>query len=67
MAKDLFLVVGGELKDLAEPNVFRNENDLHVVGVFPHDEAKKIWKGWAQLTVDNALMRYFIIPLNKAA
>lgn len=65
MAQRLHLVFGGELADPSR-TVFRDVNDLHVVGIFPdYDSAYNAWKAEAQRTVDNAHMRYFIAHLHK--
>ena len=63
MTQQLFLVVGGELEDIGG-TTFRDPKAVHVVGVFPKDEAVRRWRGAAQQTVDNALMRYFVVPTN---
>ena len=61
----LHLVFGGELSDPSK-NVFKDVNDLHIVGIFPdHDSAYAAWKSEAQRTVDNAHMRYFIADLHR--
>lgn len=63
MTQPLYLVVGGELKTL-DKTEFRDPANLHVVGVFPdRGVAVNRWRGAAQQTVDNALMRYFVVPL----
>jgi hypothetical protein len=65
MAQRLHLVFGGDLVDPSR-NVFRDVNDLHVVGIFPdYDTAYNAWKAEAQRTVDNAHTRYFIAHLHK--
>ena len=65
MVQRLHLVFGGELKDVNR-NVFKDVNDLHVVGIFPdYDSAYNAWKGEAQRTVDNAHMRYFIAHIHR--
>lgn len=65
MTQRLHLVFGGELSDPAR-NVFKNVEDLHVVGIFPNYEtAYTAWKAEAQRTVDNAHMRYFIAHLHR--
>ncbi|MFY9239685.1 MAG: DUF4170 domain-containing protein [Roseovarius sp.] len=65
MTQRLHLVFGGELTDPAR-NVFKNVDDLHIVGIFPNYEtAYDAWKNEAQRTVDNAHMRYFIAHLHK--
>ncbi|MBT9383986.1 DUF4170 domain-containing protein [Pseudooceanicola sp. CBS1P-1] len=65
MSQRLHLVFGGELVDPAK-NVFRDLNDLHIVGLFPdYDAAYDAWKAEAQRTVDNAHMRYFIANIHQ--
>lgn len=65
MTQRLHLVFGGELTDPAR-NVFKNVDDLHIVGIFPnYAAAYDAWKNEAQRTVDNAHMRYFIARLHK--
>jgi hypothetical protein len=61
----LHLVIGGELKEL-HGHEFRDLSKIDVVGVFPnYAAAHAAWKGKAQGTVDNALMRYFIVHLHR--
>ncbi|QUJ76457.1 DUF4170 domain-containing protein [Sulfitobacter albidus] len=65
MVQRLHLVFGGELVTPSE-NVFKNVDDLHVVGIFPnYDAAYDAWKNEAQRTVDNAHMRYYIAHLHR--
>ena len=65
MTQRLHLVFGGELTDPTN-NVFKNVDDLHVVGIFPdYQTAYHAWKAEAQRTVDNAHMRYFIAHLHR--
>ncbi|WP_460273087.1 DUF4170 domain-containing protein [Celeribacter sp. ULVN23_4] len=65
MAQRLHLVFGGELADPSK-TVFRNVDDIHIVGIFPNYEtAHSAWKAEAQRTVDNAHMRYFIAHLHR--
>ena len=65
MAQRLHLVFGGELSDPSH-NVFKDTDDLHIVGIFPdYEKAYNAWKSEAQRTVDNARMRYFIAHLHK--
>ena len=62
----LHLVIGGELKSLDGPAEFRDLTGVDLVGAYPNYEAAlKAWRGKAQSTVDNALMRYFIIHAHK--
>ncbi len=61
----LHLVFGGELKDL-ESMDFRNLDALDIVGIFPnYATALEAWKSKAQMTVDNAHMRYFIVHMHR--
>ena len=62
----LHLVVGGELKSLEGPPEFKDLAKVDLVGAYPsYQEARRAWLGKAQQTVDNALMRYFIIHAHK--
>lgn len=65
MTQRLHLVFGGELVDPTK-NVFKDVDDLHIVGMFPNYEtAFNAWKAEAQRTVDNAHMRYFIAHIHR--
>ena len=65
MAQLLHLVIGGELKDVGGAE-FRDLSKVDLVGAYAsHAEAHKAWKAKAQSTVDNALMRYFIIHAHR--
>lgn len=65
MAQRLHLVFGGEMLDPSK-NVFRDLDDIHIVGLFPnYESAYATWKTEAQRTVDNAHMRYFIAHLHR--
>jgi hypothetical protein len=62
----LHLVIGGELKSLEGPPEFQDLKKVDLVGAYPsYDAAVKAWRAKAQQTVDNALMRYFIIHAHK--
>ena len=62
----LHLVIGGELKSLEGPAEFRDLSKVDLVGAYPNYRAAlAAWRGKAQQTVDNALMRYFIIHAHK--
>ena len=62
----LHLVIGGELKSLEGAPEFRDLSKVDLVGAFPdYQSALKAWRGRAQATVDNALMRYFIIHAHR--
>jgi hypothetical protein len=61
----LHLVFGGELK-CVDGVEFREPAALHIVGIYPsYKLAYDAWKASAQRTVDNALMRYFIVHMHR--
>jgi Domain of unknown function (DUF4170) len=61
----LHLVFGGELEAL-DDITFKDAHRLDIVGVYPDlEEAEKAWRTKARDTIDNAQMRYFIVPLHK--
>lgn len=61
----LHLVFGGELKSLGG-NEFRDLNNLDIVGIYPdYKTAEMAWRAKAQETVDNALMRYYVVHLHR--
>ena len=61
----LHLVFGGELESLSGMR-FRDLSQLDIVGIFPnYAEAYGAWKEKAQMTVDNAQMRYVIVHLHR--
>ncbi|PZX16530.1 uncharacterized protein DUF4170 [Palleronia aestuarii] len=65
MTQRLHLVFGGELVDTTG-NVFKNVDDIHIVGLFPdYKSAYDAWKTEAQRTVDNAHMRYFLAHIHR--
>ncbi len=65
MVQRLHLVFGGELTDPAK-NVFRNVDEIDIVGIFPnYKSAYDAWKQAAQRTVDDAHVRYFIAHLHR--
>lgn len=60
-----YLVIGGELQNLAE-HKFANAEKIEFVGIFAdYSAAKQAWKSRALETVDNALQRYCIIGLDS--
>lgn len=61
----LHLVFGGELCSLDDLQ-FRDLEKLDIVGVYPsYASAYAAWKAKAQQTVDNAMVRYFIVHLHR--
>lgn len=61
----LHLVIGGELEDLTEVT-FKDLDKVDIVGVYPdYASAHAVWRQKAQMTVDNAEMRYFIVHLHR--
>jgi Domain of unknown function (DUF4170) len=60
----LHLVFGGELRSL-ESAEFCDPSKVDMVGIFPtYDDAYQAWKSAAQQSVDNAMMRYFIVDVH---
>ena len=61
----LHIVIGGELKSV-DAVEFRDLAKVELVGAYPnYAEAEKAWRARAQATVDNALMRFFIIHAHR--
>jgi hypothetical protein len=61
----LHLVIGGELTDLTA-TTFKDLKAVEFVGAYAnYEEARKAWRSKAQSSVDNALMRYFVIHAHK--
>jgi hypothetical protein len=61
----LHLVIGGELADLKDIT-FKDLTKVDIVGVYPdYASAHAVWKQKAQMTVDNAEMRYFVVHLHR--
>ena len=61
----LHLVIGGELENI-EGTTFKDLSKVEFVGVLPnYATAYAAWKAKAQMTVDNAQMRYFIVHMHR--
>ncbi len=61
----LHLVFGGELTDI-DSTEFRDPSKLDIVGIYPNFASAQVaWKSRAQSSVDNALMRYFVVHLHR--
>jgi len=61
----LHLVIGGELSSL-EGVTFADLDKVDIVGLYPnYAAAYAVWKQKAQMTVDNAHTRYFIVHLHR--
>lgn len=61
----LHLVVGGEVEK-GDEIVFKDLDAVELVGLYPnYAAAHAVWKQKAQLTVDNAEMRYFVVHLHR--
>ena len=61
----LHIVIGGELKSV-DSHEFKDLGKVELVGAYPnYAEAHKAWRAKAQASVDNALMRYFIIHAHR--
>lgn len=62
----LHLVIGGELKSLDGAPEFRDPSKIDFVGGYAnYRDAARAWRSKAQETVDNALMRYFVIHAHR--
>lgn len=60
----MFLVVGGELERV-DRATYRDLSQLEFVGAFEdYTSAYNAWKARAQATVDNAHMRFIIVPVD---
>lgn len=66
MAKQLLhLVMGGRVVD-PQGVEFQDLNQVELVGVYPnYAAAEEAWRGKAQLTVDDAEMKYVIVHLHR--
>ncbi|UYN99527.1 MAG: DUF4170 domain-containing protein [Devosia sp.] len=61
----LHLVIGGEMSSL-DGVTFANLDEVDIVGVYPnYAAAEKVWRAKAQMTVDSAQTRYFIVHLHR--
>ncbi|MDB5614866.1 MAG: hypothetical protein JWQ22_2519 [Devosia sp.] len=61
----LHLVIGGELSSL-EGVTFADLDKVDIVGLYPnYAAAYGAWKQKAQMTVDSAQTRYFIVHLHR--
>lgn len=61
----LHLVIGGELSSL-EGVTFADLSQVDIVGLYPnYAAAYVVWKQKAQMTVDSAQTRYFIVHLHR--
>ncbi|KFL30678.1 inositol monophosphatase [Devosia riboflavina] len=61
----LHLVIGGELSSI-EHVTFADLDKVDIVGLYPnYASALVAWRQKAQLTVDSAQTRYFIVHLHR--
>ncbi len=61
----LHLVIGGELDDITHVT-FKDLTKVDIFGVYPnYASAYAVWKQKAQMTVDSAEMRYFIVHMHR--
>jgi hypothetical protein len=61
----LHLVIGGELSSL-DGVTFTDLDKVDIVGIYPnYATAYAAWKQKAQMTVDSAQTRYFIVHLHR--
>jgi hypothetical protein len=63
--QELHLVMGGELMSL-DGVQFKSLSDVDIVGLFPdYASARVAWERKARETIDNAQMRYFLVPVHR--
>ena len=61
----MHLVFGGRVKDPRTLD-FEDLSKIEVVGFYPdYASAEKAWRAAAQRTVDDAEMRYVVVPLHR--
>ena len=61
----LHLVIGGELSSIDEVT-YADLSKVDIVGLYPnYASAYAVWKQKAQMTVDSAQTRYFIVHLHR--
>ena len=61
----LYLVMGGRVTD-PRGLEFQDPESVHVVGVYSsYDDAVDAWRAQAQRTVDDAEMKYVVVPLHE--
>ncbi|MNL67806.1 hypothetical protein D3C87_1924350 [compost metagenome] len=61
----LHLVIGGELSSI-DGMTFADLDKVDIVGLYPnYASALVVWKQKAQMTVDSAQTRYFIVHLHR--
>lgn len=61
----LHLVIGGELSSI-DHITFADLDKVDIVGLYPnYASAYTVWKQKAQMTVDSAQTRYFIVHLHR--
>ena len=61
----LHLVMGGRVSD-PRGHTFRDPESIHVVGVYSsYEAATDAWRAQAQRTVDDAEMKYVVVPIHK--
>jgi hypothetical protein len=61
----LHLVIGGELSSI-DNITFADLDKVDIVGLYPnYASAYTVWKQKAQMTVDSAQTRYFIVHLHR--
>lgn len=61
----IHLVMGGRVKDPRGVE-FVNLEKMDLVGVYPgFEEAEEAWRSKAQMTVDDAEMKYVVVHLHR--
>lgn len=58
-----FVVIGGDLVD-TQREEFRDLSNVILVGAYPdYESARAAWRSEMGWNVDNAIRRYFILPI----
>lgn len=64
ISMEMHLVIGGPFVTM-EPNQI-SPHMIDIVGLFAtYDDALDAWRGASQRTIDDAEMRYMIVPLHR--
>lgn len=64
MSQDLYLVLGGQMKDTTSDE-FADPRECRVVGIYPsYREALASWRSASQSDIDDAFQRYVIVHLH---
>ena len=63
--QSLFLLFGGKLKNVSSDQ-FKEVKNIDIIGIYDNlVDASKNWKSISIKNIDNALLRYKVVPLNN--